>query len=381
MAAQEAVNSFLRLVSRYSYKGRGMTAVPLTNMTFFLGAGFSKAWDTQYPLAKELFEYIEIPGEFETLIPFFRQCGFDPHDNVTFDIFSESYYKLEMLKKYPQLMPRYIDGQTLSIVETEFKALIWQSLHYMTDLNYVQNERLLFSSTNDDQDEIIHFFDGLIDQLDGSSGIPEGIRSHFITTNYDFILEGILDSHYLRHDDYHYLHTYRGFTPKEVNGDKNISPLQEHWLVSNLIKINGGLEIRHQNGTFNIDHRPKDLVEIIDSPPEIILPSKEQDYTSNYFKSVFSKAIRLLQETQVLVIVGYSFPKEDALLRFILRHFAEDDRDFANKSIFYIDIGKESILRERVLSICPSDYFDNHVSIYNKGFANFVKSINKSGMP
>ena len=29
--------------------------VPLKNVTFFLGAGFSKAWDKRYPSGKELF--------------------------------------------------------------------------------------------------------------------------------------------------------------------------------------------------------------------------------------------------------------------------------------------------------------------------------------
>ena len=34
-------------------------AAPLVNITFFLGAGFSKAWDARYPTGNQLFS---VPG-------------------------------------------------------------------------------------------------------------------------------------------------------------------------------------------------------------------------------------------------------------------------------------------------------------------------------
>ena len=42
----------------------------------------------------------------------------------------------------------------------------------------------------------------------------------------------------------------------------------------------------------------------------------------------------------MLVIVGYSLSEEDALLRFLVRQFAEDLRDASGKYIFYIDYTK-----------------------------------------
>ena len=75
----------------------------------------------------------------------------------------------------------------------------------------------------------------------------------------------------------------------------------------------------------------------ITRPPVLMLPSREQDYSDSYFRAVFPKAVRLLRETRVLVLVGYSFPKDDALIGFILRQFAEEPEDGRGKWIFYID--------------------------------------------
>jgi hypothetical protein len=79
-----------------------------------------------------------------------------------------------------------------------------------------------------------------------------------------------------------------------------------------------------------------------------MMPSKEQNYTSPYFSAVFPKAVRLLQESRVLVIVGYSLSEEDALLRFLIRQFAEDLRDVHGKYIFYIDYTNQDTLNERL---------------------------------
>ena len=379
---KEIPEKFCELIRKITYKGKSRCS--LTNLTFFLGAGFSKSWDKNYPLGFELFEFND-PDWFSKcncIKEYFQECGYDPHNHISFDAFSECNYKLQMLIKYPEIRPRYIDEQTLHIIDNEFKYLVWQNFTLKVDINYSDSDgHSYFNDLDTCQRSIVYFFHQLISQLDGSTLIPEGVRTHFVSTNYDFIIEGICDEIY-KPDDYQLLLNYRGFTPVNVNGQSNINPLHNHWLVNNLIKINGGLEIFRNDGRFDLDYRHKGFKDIISNPPEIILPSKEQDYTSKYFKSIFPKITRLLQESQILIIVGYSFPKEDALLRFILRHFAEDDRDLANKFILYIDIGSEKKLREKVNSICPSGTYKNsHVWIYNKGFEKFVKAVNKIGWP
>ncbi len=50
------------------------------------------------------------------------------------------------------------------------------------------------------------------------------------------------------------------------------------------------------------------------------------------------KAVRLLRETSVLMIVGYRLPEDDALMRFIVHQFAEEPEDGREKIIFYVDM-------------------------------------------
>jgi hypothetical protein len=80
-----------------------------------------------------------------------------------------------------------------------------------------------------------------------------------------------------------------------------------------------------------------------------MLPSREQDYSDPYFRSVFPKAVRLMRESDILVLVGYSLSEDDALIRFILRQFAEDGEDAVGKHVFYIDINAREHQR-RLLS-------------------------------
>ena len=54
----ECVRKFRRLIDTLSYHHyvEDGKVLPLWNLTFFLGAGFSYAWDKRYPLGTKLFE-------------------------------------------------------------------------------------------------------------------------------------------------------------------------------------------------------------------------------------------------------------------------------------------------------------------------------------
>ena len=56
----------------------------------------------------------------------------------------------------------------------------------------------------------------------------------------------------------------------------------------------------------------------------------------------------MLRDTRVLVIVGYSMPREDALVRFVLRQLAESGEDARGKYIFCIDLKGSDILETRL---------------------------------
>jgi len=207
---------------------------------------------------------------------------------------------------------------------------------------------------------ILNFFYQIGRELDGSRGIPEGIRCHFISTNYDYLIESILDN-ILGEEDSITLYQYRGITPITVCEKETPMVCHDHWLVHNLFKINGGFEIIRKKSTneYKFEYRKRSDEEISLDPPIIMLPSREQDYLDPYFRSVFPKAIRLLQESIVLVIIGYSIPEEDALLRFLIRQFAEDKRDIEDRLIFYIDLMEESAQIEKLKSIFKYNEFKN----------------------
>ena len=91
------------------------------------------------------------------------------------------------------------------------------------------------------------------------------------------------------------------------------------------------------------------------------------------------RGVRLLQESDVLVIVGYSLSEEDALLRFLIRQFAEDLRDIHGKPIFYIDLTDQNLLEERLQGCFR--YINrmnvNNIFTYSGGFVEWIAKILK----
>jgi hypothetical protein len=69
--------------------------------------------------------------------------------------------------------------------------------------------------------------------------------------------------------------------------------------------------------------------------------------------------------------------EEDALLRFLIRQFAEDLRDVHGKYIFYIDYTDPSILSERLQGCFRyMNRMDvNNVFTYSGGFVDWVTQI------
>jgi hypothetical protein len=171
--------------------------------------------------------------------------------------------------------------------------------------------------------------------------------------------------------------TYRGITPTFLSGKRNLNVVQDHWAVNTLIKINGGFEILTDGHSYNLDYRRRSFDAIRELSPEIMMPSKEQNYTSPYFTAIFPKAVRLLQESRVLVIVGYSLSEEDALLRFLIRQFAEDLRDVHGKYIFYIDYTSQDALTERLQGCFR--YINRmdagHIYTASGGFVDWIKQV------
>ena len=159
----------------------------------------------------------------------------------------------------------------------------------------------------------------------------------------------------LGEDDTHLIYAYRGFTPKTTNKVKTPITVHRHYLVQNLIKLNGGFEIfgLDEKG-FSVDYTKKSNSDYVGKAPTLILPNREQDYTGKYFQTIFPKAVRTLQETKILVIVGYSIPEEDALIRLLLRQFAEENVDGTEKVIFFIDLMDQKTQIQKLQMFFPT---------------------------
>ncbi len=371
---------FAQLVNQFSYKYKRSTC-PLSEITFFVGAGFSKSWDASYPTGNQLFDFKY--NKFSDRISEIFYLLQPDTDHIDINYIKTLNYYLEMQKIYPVLRTRYIDNQTINIAIDEIKAHIVNRFRKEYSINYIVSKKdpniYWNKPLNCEQNQIVDFFYSLDKQATGDSNFPEGLKYSFISTNYDFIVETIMSSVLQKHDDsdsyINYL--YRGITSRLYCGQDNPSKILEHSMLKSLYKINGGFEIfKDVNNEYIIDYRKKSLKELTKNPPVIMLPNIQQNYQSEYFTELFIKAIRLLYDTNVLVIVGSSFAEEDRLLRYLIRHFAEDPSDFARKYIFYIDLLSEDKQIEKIEKIfynCPKSLKDIAFNYFSGTFSEFCK--------
>jgi SIR2-like domain len=376
-ATSEAVDAFMQLVRGFSYQQPSRTQLrKLTNFTFWAGAGFSKSWDPKAPIGSELFsldsKVIERVADTAVL---YRMFGLDAFEGITPDQLRQIVYQIDMFERYPDVRSRYVDAQNLRMFRAALRAAVVARYEKITDLNYFHKSALKFPLSNPtpSQRDIVAFFRHLLEQADGSQESVQGIRTHFVTTNYDYVIETILDN-ILGTDDSLFLYTYRGFTPAEVVQQTNTTPVHQHWLTWHLLKINGGFEILRRSDGYVLDYSRRSSDVIMRDPPVLMLASREQDYSDPYFKAIFPKAVRLMRETQVLVLVGYSLPQDDALIRIILRQFAEEPEDGLGKAIFYIGPSPDHEKLAAIREVFPAAVFDQvlHVFTYQGGFDAFA---------
>ena len=169
----------------------------LTNFTFFAGAGFSKSWDPTAPVGSELFTLetavLERVADVGALN---RMFGIASFEAISADQLRQINYQLDMYERYPDVRSRYVDGQNLLAFRGALRAAILDRYEALTTLNYFDPETAKFPLINPTprQSKILQFFGYLQRQQDGSGRFAEGIRVQFVTTNYDYVIETILDN-------------------------------------------------------------------------------------------------------------------------------------------------------------------------------------------
>lgn len=368
---RQTVRAFAELANALAAYAVPYGVAQLTNVTFWCGAGFSKAWEPRSPTGHELFNLDEKDIHDRYGFDLDRILGVDTLNALSEADLQKINYFLDMNEKYPDIRSRYIDSQNIEILRGYLRVSVLKKFNKICGLNHTTKESYKFFTEKETrpQEKIRNFFHNLFIMGHGSA-FAEGIRYHFITTNYDFVIESILDPP--DPDNSPHIHTYRGFSPLHIDGYPNPKPLHSHMLVHHLIKLNGGFEIlQAHDGNFDLDYRGRSDKEIAERPPILMLPSREQNYTHPYFAAVFPKAVRLMRDTRILVIVGYSLPPEDTLIRFILRQFSEEMEDSARKAILYIDLHDHSKRLEEIFSSISDQEIPN-VHRYIGDFADFA---------
>ncbi len=372
-----AAHAFARLVAEMGCSRRPpVETLRLRHLTFWAGAGFSRAWEQASPVGSELFT-LEFSALEDMVAPLAlrRLFGVDPERSLTPSALRQIVYFLDMNEKYPEVSGRYYDRDSIRRMRATLRAVVQRNFESRCKVNFLDGRTLRFprERMRPEQEQIIRFFASLEREVENCAGLARGLRYHFVTTNYDFVIETILDEVVAAEGEL-FDTLYRGFTPQRIRGHAEARPVTEHWLARNLLKLNGGFEIVPSGDGYELDYRRRSTAELIAAPPVIMLPSREQDYSDPYFRAVFPKAVRLMRESDILVLVGYSLSEDDALIRFILRQFAEDGEDAVGKHVFYIDINEEQHQRRLLAEVFPysSDYGVPHFHLFSGGFAEFA---------
>ncbi|TGK67263.1 hypothetical protein EHQ27_16065, partial [Leptospira wolffii] len=274
------------------------------SVTFFLGAGFSKAWDGRYPTSEELFTIPETVYNKLSYIPSLlaSNSNYDSFESgISFQELREIVYELNMYTKYPDTRPRFIDRNNAFLLMSELKNTILNNFSQFDSPRIQTDENGKFrrkDSLTTEQGKIVSFFQEVFkDHVIHSPTIDSPLRFNFITTNYDSIVEKILDRVFPDHPIFNIL--YRGITPLYVNQTRAYSRLLPSKYLINLFKINGGFEIYRQTDQYVINY-DKSFSQLEQDAPIIMLPSKEQDYVDDYFQQIFQKTVQVLRTTNIL---------------------------------------------------------------------------------
>ncbi len=355
------------------------------NITLFLGAGFSMAWDKKFPKGTNLFQIKRHDWEMMPHLATFIEENYIQRDSVEnemdFGKFKNLVYQIGMYKKYPDIRSKYIDDANVYLIEKQLRALVIENFINIAPMYYLdeQSKKIkLDFPKNENQKNIHDLFERLFNiQKKNNSDIPLSV----ITTNYDYIAEYIFEC---LDNGYRNSHFYRGFSPLEINGIDMGNPRYSHsnypiQYSTSIFKINGGFEIFEKGEGFVLDYRNKDFHEWCINPPTIMLPSREQDYSQLYFKMIFPKVVRELRESDTLIIVGYSLSEEDALLHFIVKQFAESYKERKDKKIFHITRSESGSNKTKDMLEVIFPNSDEFITFYydNDGFNDWIKQVNE----
>lgn len=283
-----------------------LTKLKDKKVCLFLGAGFSKAWDNNYPLSDEIFsisdseaaKYSQEYGFFSLFEDVNLKWGAESlGQSERANIFKSFKYTMDVYRRYPSLLPAHLDRITLDLYEKQLKNFIKNKFIEKTP----KSDRTINTTNKISQDKknIINFFKVL----------SQCSSLDIITTNYDIVIDKVLKKSSPEKT------ILRGFP---VHIDNKLQCPKKGGI--GLYKLNGGFEVIENGNSFSIDYSS---ITNKTTTPNIILPSNEQDYSDKYFKNAFIKSSNQLRNADILLFIGYSFPKEDFIIQFLLKTFLD----------------------------------------------------------
>jgi hypothetical protein len=155
--------ALMKLVEDFSYQGY---SVPnrLTNIVFWAGAGFSKAWEPRSP-GSELFTINSAPtgSLLSALADLFGTDG-----KISYEQFRQLIYQLDMYERYPDLRGRYFDAQNIAMARSVLRQAVVAKFNALSQLNYFDENLNKFPlpKPTSAQTDILKFFNYLRTRAD-----------------------------------------------------------------------------------------------------------------------------------------------------------------------------------------------------------------------
>lgn len=324
----------------------------------FLGAGFSKAWDKDYPLSNQLFSISDEEAEenkdeynffslFDSLNLKWAENSAEDEDKAR--VFKSFKYMIDVYKRYPSLLPSHLDKHTVSLLENEIKSYIKNKFKRI-----VKSNELKLNDTgklNKNKTGIVKFFN----EISSFNGLD------VITTNYDIVIDKVLNKISPKRS------ILRGM-PVMID---DVLRCPKAGGIG-LYKLNGGFEVIADGDIFKIDYGS---IKDAKKAPNIILPSNEQDYSDKYFKNAFVKSSNQLRSADILIFIGYSFPSEDFIIQFLLKSFLDSNNK--SKETIIISRDKESAINchKNACNIFKELHDKSGLYYVDKGFVELCETI------
>ncbi len=326
---------------------------------FFLGAGFSKAINPNYPLLPELSRKIKINiiGRNRDLFNRYKyicdEIGENIEELLTY-LSSDLPWKTEYIKALDKAL--YIDiTKKINTIISQIDASVDKDTLYKTQALFTD-----FINKN---------------------------QSLCLTLNYDTLLEKIVFSGL--GEEYQKFNGYEGFYSVPIQsvldrwkiqtsakwGSKHEDPKGEK--LPAILKLHGSINwlwagASPSDPIYCSDKDPNNFVQsTLDLQYFIVPPTldKSSFYNNNILKSIWSLAFMLLSLSEEIYIIGFSLPDSDMSIKYFFKEVVNKNK---NLTIYVINTDASDELKKRYKNVFPEknlnfDYCREHA------FDRFVK--------